>query len=256
MANHFKDGSEQKSGKWYRVLVFLLLVVFLVSAFLFGRGLWQGYEEQKEFKNMADNISEMDPDARTAEGYLVQYADLYEKNKDFAGWLCVPDCNVNLPVMSTPEELEYYLHRDFQKKDSKSGTLFLDGDTEDDCMIIYGHNMKNGTMFGSLDNYVKPEFFTEHKQFSFDTLTERREYEVFAVVKTEIPKEKTDEFLYFEKPGKLSEQEDAELIGWFKDHSMYDTGVMPEKEDQILLLSTCSYHTDLGRLVVAARRVN
>ena len=92
--------------------------------------------------------------------------ELKNMNKDFVGVLSIPDTIINYPVMYTEGE-DYYLRRSFDKKQSDAGTLFIDKhnniDPIDDNIIIYGHNMKNGTMFHELLNYKKENYYKKHK---------------------------------------------------------------------------------------------
>ena len=198
-------------------------------------------------------------DAETAEtelSALSYYEIVYEKNTDFIGWLTVPDTNINYPVMYTPDEPEHYLHTAFDGKYSLSGTPFIGAncDTESDCFIIYGHNMKNETMFGTLDNYLKAEFFEKNPEFTFGTLFEERTYRVFAAFKGRILGENEPGFRYYDCVGNLDEKDYKDLVEEIKRISLYKTDEEPEYGDQILLLSTCAYHTENGRFVVAAYR--
>jgi len=123
------------------------------------------------------------------------------------------------------------------------------------CLIIYGHNMKNGSIFGTLDSYKKADYWKEHPIVRFYVDGEPRTYEVFAAVETQVLYEDEDGFRYYRYDGDIPEEEYDELVTWLRGHSDYDTEIVPEYEDQILMLSTCSYHTKNGRFVVAARRV-
>ena len=178
-------------------------------------------------------------------------------NNDFIGWLSIPNTKIDYPVMFTPDEPEYYLRRSFDKRDSQSGTPFIGkgGNIDSDCFIIYGHNMKNDTMFGTLDNYADEDFWRENKTFSFNTLYEYREYEVFAAVKTKILYTDEDGLRYYNYEGELSEADYKKMVEWLSANSVYDTYISPAYGEQILILSTCSYHTTNGRFVVAARRI-
>ncbi len=115
--------------------------------------------------------------------------------------------------------------------------------------------MKNNTMFGTLDNYEKEDFWRENETFSFNTLYEYREYEVFAVVETRILYADEDGLRYYNYAGELSESDYKELAEWLCANSVYDTAISPVYGEQILILSTCSYHTANGRFIVAARRI-
>lgn len=187
---------------------------------------------------------------------LPEYADLYERNHDFAGWLSVPNTKINYPVMLTPSEPEYYLRRSFDKETSLNGTPFIGkgGTADSDCLIIYAHNMKQGAMFGHLSHYQDQNFWNETKTFTFDSLYEHRVYEVFAALKTRILNTDEKGFRYYSSAGELTDEAHTELTSWLIEHSIYDTGIVPDCGDQILILSTCSYHTENGRFIVAARR--
>jgi len=102
------------------------------------------------------------------------YDELIAINSDFTGWLCVPNTLINYPVMATPHDPEFYLHQVFDMTDSHSGTQFLaDGcDIDSDCVIIYGHNMNDNSMFGTLDSYRSRDFWEQNPITCFDTRLE------------------------------------------------------------------------------------
>ena len=95
------------------------------------------------------------------------YAESYLANKDMAGWLVIPGTNIDYPVMWTPEDENYYLYKDFEGRKNSNGSLILDTDSCLDPLttnlIIHGHNMKSGAMFGNLTDYEDPDYYKEHK---------------------------------------------------------------------------------------------
>jgi Uncharacterized protein conserved in bacteria len=202
-----------------------------------------------------ENISE--PNAEIRAEILRRYGELHEKNKDFIGWLATPNTEINYPVMYTPDEPEYYLRRDFEGKYSQSGVPFISATctVDSDCFIIYGHNMKNDTMFGTLDKYKDPSFWSENALFEFDTFYEERSYKVFAVAECKVLNQEEEGFRYYWSVGDLTKEEFAELTTWLRENALYDTGITPIYGDQILILSTCSNETRNGRFIVAARLV-
>lgn len=201
----------------------------------------------------ADNDMETEPDRKTI---LAKYAELYSMNPDLIGWLKIENAGIDLPVMFTPEDPQYYLRRAFDKTDSQSGTPFVgkDGTIDSDCLIIYSHNMKNDTMFGLLDSYADEEFWQENMVFAFDSIYAEQQYEVFAAVECSILNEGEDGFRYYNYSGDLTRVGFNELVYWLTEQAEYDTGIIPTYGEQILILSTCSYHTNNGRFIVAARR--
>lgn len=192
----------------------------------------------------------------TETGILRKYLSVSQKNRDFFGWLEIADTRIDYPVMYTPEEQEYYLRRAFDGSASSSGSLFLDTRYSEKgrMYIVYGHKMRNQSMFGTLTSYEKEKYWKKHPLISFDTLYEEGEYEVVAAFYSRIYGEGEEGFRYYEY-GDLSEEERfAEFKSGIEGAALYDTGVTLNYGDTVLMLSTCSYHTDDGRFVVVARK--
>lgn len=113
---------------------------------------------------------------------------LIAENGDCIGWLSIDGTNISYPVMHTPSDPQKYLRRSFYGKYSQSGVPFLDGrcDLQSTNLIIYGHNMKNGTMFADLKKYVDRDFLTTHRVVKFETMDDIRYFTVTDVLKTNI----------------------------------------------------------------------
>ncbi len=237
------------------VIACLCALLLLLSLAMLWKDRIQGAREQGSFDALKAGLQEL-PLRPAQPRYTVYYA-VYEQNSDFAAWLTVPGTKVDYPVMHTPQEPEYYLRRAFDGSESRSGTPFIgEGCTLDDNFcIIYGHNMSNKTMFGTLERYINSDFQAENPVFTLTTITEQREYEVFAAVRLRLLYQEESGYRPLAKSGELTEAEYAELTAWLKDNALYDTGITPAYGEQLLLLATCSYHTDNGRLIVAARRI-
>lgn len=187
---------------------------------------------------------------------LQQYADLYEENKDLVGWLSIEGMKIDYPVMQNEDD-GYYLHHDFYGNDSKYGCLYVRKRADlasGTNFIIYGHNMKDGSMFGDLDLYLKESFYKEHPTVSFDTLYEERTYEIVAVFRSQVYNADDDVFKYYQFYEADTQEEFEDFYGNIKALSLYDTGVEAKFGDTFLTLSTCAYHVQDGRLVVVAKR--
>lgn len=187
---------------------------------------------------------------------LQQYAALYEENRELAGWLAIEGMRIDYPVMQSEDD-EYYLRHDFYGADSKYGCLYVREQADLDRgtnFIIYGHNMKDGAMFGDLDLYLKESFYEEHPSISFDTLYEERTYDIIAVFRSQIYSGEEDVFRYYQFYEADTQEEFDEFYGNIKELSLYDTGVEAQFGDTFLTLSTCAYHVPDGRLVVVAKR--
>ena len=187
------------------------------------------------------------------------YADSFLANKDMAAWLQIPGTNVDYPVMWTPEDETYYLYRAFDGSENKNGCLLLDTDSCLDPLttnlIIHGHNMKSGAMFGNLTDYENKDFYETHKNIILYTEECQRNYEVIAVFRSQVYR-KTDQVFKFYKFFQADTREKFDdFYNNIKQLSQYDTGVTAEFGDHFLTLSTCVYHVEQGRFVVVAKEV-
>ena len=202
-------------------------------------------------------VPEAPENIRNDQGILLEYAPLYEANDHMAGWLQIEGTRINYPVMQTPGQEDYYLQRNFSREWSSWGCLYAreecDLDTPSDNVTIYGHNMKDGSMFAGLNDYTKREFWEEHRYIRFDTLKEHHVYEIFAVFTTTATEGQGFAYHNFIHAG--DEQEFDMFIAKCLSNSLYGTDLIPEYGDKILCLSTCEYTQENGRLVVAAVRI-
>ena len=187
------------------------------------------------------------------------YADSFLANSDMAAWLQIPGTNIDYPVMWTPRDETYYLYRAFDGSENKNGCLLLDTDSCLDPLttnlIIHGHNMKSGAMFGNLTDYENKDFYEEHKNIILYTEECQRNYEVIAVFRSQVYR-KTDQVFKFYKFFQADTQEEFDdFYNNIKQLSQYDTGITAEFGDHFLTLSTCVYHVEQGRFVVVAKEV-
>ena len=190
---------------------------------------------------------------------LLQYREMSEKYPQLYGWLQIPDTQIDLPVMRPESDRDFYLHHDFSGAESAEGALFVDAESslwpQDDNTVIYGHNMKNGHIFGTLKMYGDADFFQEHREIHFDTLYETGVYEA-AVLKTRILNEDETGFRYYRFFQYGNEKEFQELRDFVEENRLFETDSTLQYGDQILMLSTCEYSQENGRLVVVARKRN
>lgn len=188
---------------------------------------------------------------------LDKYAELYAENNDLIGWLSIPDTVIDYPVMQC-EDNEFYLHHDFHKREDKYGCLYVkdiaDINTPGTNFVIYGHNMKDGTMFGVLDKYDDKSFYKEHSTIIFDTLYEERTYEIMAVFLTSVNGDEETGFKYYQFYQADTEEEFAYFYDNIMSMALYETGITAEFGDTFLMMSTCAYHEEDGRIVVVAKR--
>lgn len=265
----------KKKFSIYTVLIILFALVFVGSATALGIYYFQGKTQEARYEELAQLLPTVDrplppaegetlpettaPETVTVDGreILPRFLQLYQLNPQIVGWLQIPGTKVNYPVMQTPEDPEYYLKRNFDKKSSSRGCLFVQGEADvfapSDNLTIYGHHMKDGSMFGSLDQYRKKAFFEKNPYIYFDTLEENHTYQILAVFKTTVS---VDEgFHYHEFVDTDNETEFYEYVEQCKALSFYETGVDALYGDKLITLSTCEYSQVNGRLVVVAKQV-
>ena len=190
---------------------------------------------------------------------LDEYKTLYNKNRSLIGWLKIDDTNIDYPVMQSPDP-DYYLTHNFNQEHDNNGSIFLDPDCDivhrNTNLILYGHHMRSGKMFGSLDSYSSEAFYEEHKYITFDTIYEKGTYEVMYVFRSRIYNEDEIVFKYYQFIDVDSEQEFYSNMNEMAEMSLYDTGVTAVYGDKLLTLSTCDYREENGRFVVVAKRID
>ncbi len=254
-------------------LALLCSVVAVGCLGYFGIYTYQAARTEEEFSRMAAfrerahelPVQEVSPVIHyTEEGERVipevldEYKNLYNSNKRLIGWLKIDDTKIDYPVMQTTNN-EYFLDHNVNQKKDRNGALFLDKDCDvlkpSTNLIIYGHHMQSGNMFGTLDKYSSEEYYKEHPLIQFDSIYEKGTYEVMYVFRSRIYNEEDVVFKYHQFIDTLSQQEFDSNMQEMAAMSLYDTGITASYGDRLLTLSTCDYYVDNGRFVVVARRV-
>lgn len=274
-----------KTKKVISIILSLVAVACLISAvvlFIQHRIKDRQYEEALEAarieaenieseNSLSDAIAAQDSPSSNEEDISIEedipkvqavpnpYAESFLANEDMAGWLVVPGTVIDYPIMWTPGDENYYLYRDFNKKDNNNGCLILDTDSSlnplTTNLIIHGHNMKSGAMFGNLTDYESKEYYQEHKQIILYTEECQRNYEVIAVFRSQVYKKSDDVFKFYKFFEATTEEEFNDFYENIMELSLYDTGVSAEFGDNFITLSTCVYHVTNGRFVVVAKEV-
>lgn len=183
--------------------------------------------------------------------------ELYEQNNDFVGMLTIPGTTINYPVMYTKSD--YYLRRNFNKMPSVAGTLYIDKYNslypKDDNLIIYGHNMDDGTMFHDLLKYKDYNFYQEHPKFYFNNQENQDTYEVIAAFVSKVYKKTDDVFKYYKFYNANTKQELDDYVQNIKQLSIYETNVEAPFNSEFITLSTCDYTMENGRFVVIGKKI-
>lgn len=262
-----------------RNMMIVLAAVFAAIFLFSGMMLWQDYRDQETSAAVFDNVANLivEETQPTTESYAEdagtqpaeptepaaaemtayeKYAEVYAQNNDFVGWLCIEGTNINYPVMQTPEDPNYYLKRAFDHSYSDYGVPYVQENCAlgiSDNIVIYGHNMSNGSMFADLCRYEKKSFWQEHPMIHFDTLSGYGEYEIVTVFKTVAYSQ--EGFKYYHFVDAESKADFNAFLAQCRELELYDTGVDAEYSDQLITLSTCEYSRKNGRMVIVAKKI-
>lgn len=255
------------------IVIFVLSAIYLMANWISGVKADLALKKQQEAlqEDIQTATEETDANNGSEPVMLPEYKSLYEQNEDFAGWLKIEDTLIDYPVMQCLEDENYYLNRDFYKEENKNGSLILDNDSNAGVgiaeqeyangskpstnLIIHGHTMKSGEMFGNLKMYEDEEYGLSHKIICFDSLYEKREYELIAAFYSQVYYQSQDVFKFYKFFQADTQEEFDDWYNNIKELSLYDTGVTAELGDEFITLSCCAYHVEDGRFVVVGKRI-
>ena len=251
-----------KKRKLIKIINTVLIAVFVFAAFNIGKIYYDYNQADNIYEVMQDEYvatKEVESNSEATQGneqppksteppIAIDFDALLNRNKDVIGWLYCPDTVINYPVVQGKNN-DQYLRKDLDGKYLVSGTLFADyrnGELNEDAnYIIYGHNMKNGTMFSSLAKYKQQSYYNQHPIMYYLTPDGNYKLELFAGLVV-----KRDDKIYLPNQ---SEEEFAELIEEYRAKSTFKSDIELEYNDTIVTLSTCSYEFDHARYIVIGR---
>lgn len=247
------------------IILPLSFICLIVCAIFFLQYFIDGIQDRREQEDLIRKKQTMTETAITDAGQsgekeiLSQYKTLYEENSDLIGWVKIDGTPLDYPVMQNKDDKEYYLHKNFYGEYEYSGLPFLDikcsQDPPSTNLIIYGHNMKSDAMFSCLTKYLNKEYYQKHPVIVYDTIHEEGQYEIVAVILSQVYKKTDDVFKFYQFVQADTEAEFDNYIQNMKKLSLYDTGVGASYGDQLLTLVTCYYHTENGRLAILAKKM-
>lgn len=285
---------KNKFGKIMYVLAKIAFVVmFIISLFLIGKSQSSDYYENKVIERLIKEkntnkeinvLKEIIPTQETVYEHdeqkhiLSEYKAIYAENSDLYGWIEIEGTFINYPVMYKPTEPNFYLYRNWDKAQSNRGSIYIEGTCQPDSenLLIYGHNMKDLSMFGYLSYYQEKTFYEDHKYIKFDTIYEKSTYEIIAVSqafireedfmeptkernnrKTSFKEVSDDEYIFYDHLDTDSKEEFEEYVNYMKEHSYYEIDTNVEYGDKLITLCTCintkTYQNE--RLLVIAKKI-
>ncbi|PID22391.1 SrtB family sortase [Sporosarcina sp. P3] len=232
-----------------KLMPFVYLTVFLYSGYLLVQYVYTYVESasslketQQMYKTALESTAQVAVTGDVKEELLEddsmrpQFEELHKVNQDIVGWISVEGTNLHNPILQA-EDNEFYLNRNFTRESSRAGSVFMDYRNDITDMshntVLYGHAMRNDTMFGSLKKFGDQDYADEHSVIYIDTLYEGYDVEVFAAYETTI------DFYYIETDFQTDEQF-SEFLEEVQSRSLIDMPVEVGPDDRIVTLSTCN----------------
>ena len=256
------DPAGEKVRKTIFLVAFLVLIgtmVYLVNYFV------EGWLQQSQISSAAEVWEDDDSMRKNSDGIFIGFESLLEQNSDVKAWIKINGTAVNNPVYQCKDN-DFYLDHDMNKQSSRYGALFIDKDAKFDKsggyhpstknIVVYGHHMKDGTMFGSLEHYTDLSYYKNHPIIDFTTLYRDGDYKIFAVfITNDLPEHDNGQRFNYMQSSFGNDEQFLAFVDEVKKRSIIDTGVDVVATDELLTLSTCTYEFDDARLVVMARRI-
>ena len=253
----FPVKGDSGSRVFLKLLALLLLLVFLASAGYIAYYFGSSYLNQKQVDELNGLYGAGEMPSGYPSDYIPYFSSLYAINPDVKAYMEIEGTQVKYPVVQAADN-DYYLRRNFTRESNRHGIPFVDFrvDVKDSAnIVVYGHNMKDGQMFGELLNYSSLDYYKQHPTMRFDTVYQTGMYKVVAAFITNVNPAHGEVFDYTSFIDPQTEDEVESFINQVKARSIIDTGVDVSVDDSFITLSTCTYEFDDARFVVIARRV-
>ena len=229
----------------------IALVIFVYALIRLGMIFWeyakgqQSYDKLDQFTSIADGGKSGDA-GEMPENFSVDFEALKKVNPDIIGWIRFENMDISYPIVQGTDN-DYYLTHSFDKEEIKCGSIFAEAenaaDFSDDNTFIYGHNMKDKSMFAKLNQFKEEQIYKENPEFLIYTENAIYRYSIFSCY---VADTSWDSFTYQFADEKAYEQ----WLQTVKDRSLYDTGIVPNQEEKTVTLMTCTPSGDNYRFLV------
>ena len=243
MAKRYK-----KTKKSTKIFLFIFIVMLIVSGYKILQ--WKlNSNENKKILQEVQNVVTIDEEKNT---YIINFKFLKQRNSDTIAWIKVNGTNIEYPIVQT-ENNSYYMRHNLNKEYNVAGWIFMDYknklDGNDKNIVIYGHNMHDDSMFGTLRNILEEDWYNNEQNYVLNFITEKEnlKYRVFSVYKIE------NEDYYIKT--EFEETEFSEFVETLKNRSIKNFNVEVTPEDSILTLSTCADNNKY-RIVLHAKKMS
>lgn len=242
-----QSNTKNKSSKrvFYNIITFILIVIIAFCLFKIGKILWGYYEGTKTYDEVAKIATKGAKDSDK-----IDFDKLLQKNPDTKAWIKLKGTNINYPIVQGSNN-DFYLYRMFNKEYNRKGSIFVDSRIEnpfqDFMTIVYGHNMKDNTMFSHIMDYKDQDFYDKHKKMLLYTPSAK--YNMYIVGAMYLDASASQYKLYF------NDFEKQSYVDWISANSLVKTTETATAADKIVMLSTCTNVDEDGRFVVFGKLV-
>lgn len=227
---------KKQADRRFLPLFLMALAVFCYAAVRLGLIFMEYYQGQQEYGKLAETVLKGQQQAGRPQSIQIDFEGLKQINKDVLGWIRFENLDINYPIVQSKDN-EYYLSHSFYKEEMKCGSIFMEAqntpDFSDDNTFIYGHNMKDKSMFAKLNQFQDKAVYDENPEFFIYREDGIYKYRIFACYAADV---EWDSFLY--------QFADKKQYGaWqktIKGRSNYDTGFLPKQEQKTVTLMTCT----------------
>lgn len=270
--------------KWQKIVGIACILIALICLGYYGITEWQDYQAAKKLERLQTSdlnnmgifegaaeteltgMTEIETESETETiveppPILEEYAELHEQNPEMVGWLKIEGTNIDYPVMqSSADEYDYYLRHAFDKTENKNGIPFVDARNNiinrDTNLIIYGHNLRSGQMFGTLKQYLDGEdYLKEHQTIRFDTIYEKATYKIVGVCLAKVEYQDEDKFRYYNFLNTGNKKEFQNYLENIQKLEVYGNKIDISYEDELITLSTCNNYVEDGRMFIVAKKI-
>ena len=249
---------KNKSKKYKKAILNLVIYIMLLSILLYsGIKIYKWYKDKTNNSKIAEQIrdtvivEEKNEDENKKE-YKIDFNKLKDQNNETVAWIKVNNTNIEYPVVKESNN-SFYLNHSFDKSNNSAGWIFADYrnkfDNTDKNIVIYGHNMKDNSMFGSLKNILNSDWYDNEENTNITLYTENEKciYKVFSIYKIESED-------YYIKTEFSDDNNFEQFVNTIKKRSIKEFNTDVSKDDNILTLSTCA-NNNKYRVVLHAKKI-
>lgn len=226
-----------------KLINLFLLIIAVISLVLFINGYIDRKKSIESYDSVREQFYKKSNDINSINSKL--------QNPDIIGWIKISGTNIDYPIAKTSDN-SFYLNHNILKETDPAGSIFIDYRIDitknTKHILLYGHNMKNGTMFNNLNKFKDKSFLNQNQIININLNNENTTWKIFSIVIADTKFDYTKVFF-------INDKDFNDFVSTLKDKSLYSTGLQVTNEDEILTLSTCDYDFKDARLIISAKKI-